>query len=317
MLALADTVVRYPVPKSALLDLVDGAIWDVDRARYETLGRPARVLPQGRRHDRHLRVRPSTGPSDPERAQPLAETLGLALQQINIMRDVPEDWTLGRVYLPQDELVRFGVSDADIGAGRTGQEWRALMAHQASRARALLTRGLRAARPARFAQRALRPHAGRHLRRAARRDRAAGLRRLRQATKPHAPRQATRGRCRARPGGSVKVAVAGGGLAGLAASLDLVDAGYDVTLLEARPTLGGAGADASRTGRRPGSATRQRPARRARLLHRIPPFPRANRTSRRGSPPAAEPAGHRRPTPGRSARSRRDCPPPLRPSLPR
>ena len=50
------------------------------------------------------------------------------------------------------------------------------------------------------------------------------------------------------------------------------------------------------------SATRQRPARRARLLHRVPPFPRA--TDKRGSPPAADPAGHRRATPGRPARSR-------------
>ena len=140
MLALADTVVRYPVPKSALLDLVDGALWDVDRARYET-------WPDLREYFRRvagtigISCAAVYGPSDPERAQPLAETLGLALQQINIMRDVPEDWTLGRVYLPQAELVRFGVSDADIGAGRTGQEWRALMTHQASRARALLSEG--------------------------------------------------------------------------------------------------------------------------------------------------------------------------------
>ena len=53
------------------------------------------------------------GPSDPAAARPLAQTLGLALQQINIMRDVPEDLRLGRVYLPQDELERFGVTEAD------------------------------------------------------------------------------------------------------------------------------------------------------------------------------------------------------------
>ena len=76
------------------------------------------------------------------RAEPLAETLGLALQQINIMRDVAEDWALGRVYLPQQELERFGVGEEDIAAGRTGPEWRALMAHQASRAEALLAEGL-------------------------------------------------------------------------------------------------------------------------------------------------------------------------------
>ena len=51
------------------------------------------------------------GPEDRGAAFPLAETLGLALQQINIMRDVAEDWRLGRVYLPQDELERFGVTE--------------------------------------------------------------------------------------------------------------------------------------------------------------------------------------------------------------
>jgi 15-cis-phytoene synthase len=80
-------------------------------------------------------------PSSWEAARPRAETLGLALQQINIMRDVPEDWILGRVYLPQDELERFGVSEDDIAEGRMGPGWRALMAHQGSRARALLTQG--------------------------------------------------------------------------------------------------------------------------------------------------------------------------------
>ena len=50
------------------------------------------------------------GADEPERA----ETLGIALQLINIMRDVREDWELGRVYLPQDELASFGVSEDDI-----------------------------------------------------------------------------------------------------------------------------------------------------------------------------------------------------------
>src|SRR6185369_12423658 len=66
------------------------------------------------------------GSDDTERAR----TLGVALQLINIIRDVSEDSGLGRVYLPQDEL-------AD------GPEWRELMAFQAQRARAHLDEGLR------------------------------------------------------------------------------------------------------------------------------------------------------------------------------
>jgi phytoene synthase len=58
------------------------------------------------------------------------------------MRDVAEDWGLGRVYLPQDELARFGVSEDEIAAGSLSAGWRGLMAHQGSRARALLGEGL-------------------------------------------------------------------------------------------------------------------------------------------------------------------------------
>jgi 15-cis-phytoene synthase len=81
-------------------------------------------------------------PSERAKAFTLAETLGLALQQINIMRDVPEDWRLGRIYLPQDELDRFGVSEEHIAAGRTGPEWCAVMDHQATRAGTLMREGL-------------------------------------------------------------------------------------------------------------------------------------------------------------------------------
>jgi phytoene synthase len=71
-----------------------------------------------------------------------AETLGVSLQLINIIRDVREDWELGRVYLPQDELASFGVSEDDIAAGRTPDAWRPLMTFQAERARVHLQDGL-------------------------------------------------------------------------------------------------------------------------------------------------------------------------------
>jgi 15-cis-phytoene synthase len=74
------------------------------------------------------------GSNDVERAN----TLGTALQLINIMRDVQEDEELGRVYLPQDELERFGVTELTLSP-----VWRELMAFQARRARAHLSDGLR------------------------------------------------------------------------------------------------------------------------------------------------------------------------------
>jgi phytoene synthase len=141
LVALADTLIRYPVPKQALADLVEGGLWDMERTRYESWDD---LRDYCRRVAGAVGIACTAvyGPSDPRRAAPLAETLGLALQQINIMRDVPEDWSLGRVYLPQDELDRFAVGEEDIAEGRMGAGWRALMAHQGSRARALLNEGL-------------------------------------------------------------------------------------------------------------------------------------------------------------------------------
>lgn len=141
LVALADTLARYPVPRAALGDLIDGALWDVDRSRYETwseLGEYCRRVAG----TIGLACTAVYGPSDPERARPLAETLGLALQQINIMRDVAEDWSLGRVYLPRDELARFGVTEEEIARGRMGPGWRGLMAHQGARAHGLMAEGL-------------------------------------------------------------------------------------------------------------------------------------------------------------------------------
>jgi 15-cis-phytoene synthase len=65
-------------------------------------------------------------------------TLGIALQLINIIRDVDEDRLLGRVYLPQDELAAFGVEEL-----APSPEFRELMAYEAARARTCLAEGLR------------------------------------------------------------------------------------------------------------------------------------------------------------------------------
>jgi 15-cis-phytoene synthase len=141
LVALADAVTRYPIPRSALCDLVDGGLMDLERSRYET-------WEELREYCRRvagavgLACTAVYGPSDPAAAVSRAEALGLALQQINIVRDVAEDWRLGRVYLPQDELRRFGVAEEDIAAGRTGPAWRGLMEHQAARAEGLLAEGL-------------------------------------------------------------------------------------------------------------------------------------------------------------------------------
>lgn len=134
--ALGDALRRYPIPVRALHDLVDGGLQDTEQARYATF---EELRAYCRRVAGAVGVACVAvyGGGDPERA----ETLGVALQLINIIRDVAEDWALGRVYLPQDELAAFGVSEADIAAARCSAEWRALMAQQAARAREHLAEG--------------------------------------------------------------------------------------------------------------------------------------------------------------------------------
>jgi phytoene synthase len=137
LVALADSIGRYAIPLDALEALVDGGIQDTEQSRYADFGELrlycSRVAGAVGRA-----CLPVYGADEPERA----ETLGIALQLINIIRDVAEDWRLGRVYLPQEELARFGVDEDDIAEARLTPQWRALMAFQADRARAHLDSGL-------------------------------------------------------------------------------------------------------------------------------------------------------------------------------
>ena len=137
LIALADARSRFPIPARALHELVDGGLQDTEQRRYEDfdelLGYCHHVA--GAVGVACIAV---YGSRDEERAQ----SLGVALQLINIIRDVGEDWDLGRVYLPQDELAAYGVAEEDIAAGRVTPSWCALMSFQASRARAYLEEGL-------------------------------------------------------------------------------------------------------------------------------------------------------------------------------
>jgi 15-cis-phytoene synthase len=135
--ALADARQRFSIPTDALLAVIDGGIQDTEQTRYadfdELRGYCVRVAGAVGRACVAI-----YGADEPERA----ETLGIALQLINIVRDVAEDWSLGRVYLPQDELARFGVEEDDIARGLVTPEWGELMGFQAERARAHLAEGL-------------------------------------------------------------------------------------------------------------------------------------------------------------------------------
>ena len=80
------------------------------------------------------------GASEPvHRAQ--SDAICSSLQLINFLQDVAVDYRKDRVYLPQDEMARFGVADEQIARHDTGGRWRELMAFQVDRARALMNEG--------------------------------------------------------------------------------------------------------------------------------------------------------------------------------
>jgi phytoene synthase len=67
--------------------------------------------------------------------------MGMAMQLTNVLRDVGADYALGRCYLPEEELARFGLTREDLGAGVVTDRFRAMMAFQIDRARRLYAEG--------------------------------------------------------------------------------------------------------------------------------------------------------------------------------
>jgi 15-cis-phytoene synthase len=137
LVALADARRRYGIPDDELRALVAGGLQDLEQSRFadfeELYGYCRKVA--GAVGVACVAVYGSNDVAH-------AEQLGVALQLINIMRDVREDWELGRIYIPQDELASFGVTEADIAERRVTDSWRALMTSHAGRARAYLQDGL-------------------------------------------------------------------------------------------------------------------------------------------------------------------------------
>jgi phytoene synthase len=134
--ALYDTVQGHAIPPALLLEIVDGMAMDLDYPRYPdfkslhlycyrvagVVGEVAASIFGGSRSE------------DDRDIRRYAHELGLAFQLTNIIRDVGEDARRGRIYLPQDELARFGVAEADILNGRSTPEFQALMQFQFERA---------------------------------------------------------------------------------------------------------------------------------------------------------------------------------------
>ncbi len=140
VLAWLDARSRFGIPRLYSEQLLEGVAQDLTRRRYETFAELTDYC-YGVASTVGLMSMHITGFAGPH-AIPYAVKLGVALQLTNILRDVGEDWRLGRVYLPQEELQRFGLSDEDIAAGRNDVRWQAFMRFQIGRARQLYAESL-------------------------------------------------------------------------------------------------------------------------------------------------------------------------------
>ncbi|MFI7098914.1 presqualene diphosphate synthase HpnD [Streptomyces sp. NPDC050161] len=145
--ALSDAARRFPLPLGGLDELIDGVLMDVAGETYETwdeLKVYCRCV-AGAIGRLSLGVFGTVpGARDVARAPEYADTLGLALQLTNILRDVREDAGNGRVYLPADDLAKFGCSAGFDGpVPPPGADFAGLVRFEVARARALFAEGFR------------------------------------------------------------------------------------------------------------------------------------------------------------------------------
>ena len=131
--ALAENTARFNIPRRYFEEVIDGVEMDLSQRRYETFDELSLYC---------RRVASAVGLicieifgySNPA-SRLYAEKLGIAFQLTNIIRDVREDAGRGRIYLPMEDLRRFGVTESELLDGIYNDRFRALMAFEASRAR--------------------------------------------------------------------------------------------------------------------------------------------------------------------------------------
>ncbi len=142
-MVMVDTLERYPQDIQPYLDMIEGQRMDLSWTRYPTfadlklycyrVAGTVGLMTQGVMGvDNAYTSAPWSQSPDPSDA---AVALGIANQLTNILRDVGEDRARGRIYLPQEDLRNFGVSEEDLLAGKINEAWIELMIFQLARAR--------------------------------------------------------------------------------------------------------------------------------------------------------------------------------------
>lgn len=138
--AFHHTVRRFGIPHEYFRAMIDGVLSDLEPRRIQTFDELYRYCYQ---------VASVVGLTivhifgfDTRTALPLAEKCGVAFQLTNILRDIREDAALGRIYLPAEDLRRFGVAEEDLIAGNGNEAFLRLMRFEAARARAYYNESL-------------------------------------------------------------------------------------------------------------------------------------------------------------------------------
>jgi 15-cis-phytoene synthase len=152
LLALTDAQRRHTIPAGLLDELAHGTAMDVEEPAQPAPGEASGLTVQYQTFEdlRQYCYRVASvvglvcihvfGYRDPD-AEPLAERCGLAFQLTNIIRDVKEDAILGRVYLPEEDLAKFGLTAAELRGAPDAARFRPLLAFEATRAREFYTSG--------------------------------------------------------------------------------------------------------------------------------------------------------------------------------
>jgi phytoene synthase len=132
--AFHHTVTRFGIPHEYFRVMIEGVLSDLEPRRVETFNELYRYCYQ---------VASVVGLTiihifgfDTQTALPLAEKCGVAFQLTNILRDIREDASLGRIYLPAEDLRKFGVTEDQLRAGTRDEAFLRLMRFEAGRARA-------------------------------------------------------------------------------------------------------------------------------------------------------------------------------------
>ena len=136
---VAEIVAAYDLPLQLLYDLLDAFSQDVVKKRYADFDDlldycRSSANPVGRLL---LHLYDAATPVN----LAYSDSICTALQIINFWQDVAKDYAIGRIYLPQDEMARFGVSEAQIAESRVNDAWRVLMQFQVQRARDMMQSG--------------------------------------------------------------------------------------------------------------------------------------------------------------------------------